>query len=1150
MSQLAIELILAVLCFLLIWAILHYTAKTVTTPEHAIKWVINKTGLYELLKPEFRTRLEKCLIKRSILLTAIVIVVIVTGSFRAVRVPAEFLHNTFWPEAPSFLHIPQPRQNWLDFRARYLPLVGRDEELSALDDFLRNDSKFSWWRLSGKPGSGKSRIALEWLLSLPETSLFDGYHVGFFRNEVTKQYWRKWQPWRPTVMVIDDAAEYVDTVLDVLKTLGERADEVKYPVRVLLVGRSLPMSLKRLEEEEFYTDYRYKAEPLTVGPLEIKHLKVLAQELSSKRKKQLVLTPELEEKIMDISEGLPLLMTLALDSLLEYGVLRWSTYGELFLNQTQRIANKLHQDGLSQRCLPLLALSTFSGGIPWLAARNFCPDPACHDKGLMDKLFGEDTVKGIPPIKPDLLGEYFLLEQFGSFNEPQRIKFLETAWQSSPSGVFLTLFNLIQDFPEHPMVAELDTRPSDEKALVYWARVRVNLTDCAVSLSSEERELRWKEILKLAKVYPDNRAIRETLAFAACNMVYHFGKNKDWNKTQLAIDNLYYATKQFPYSIPIIRSVTVALANAISVFGENQMYGQAQTAFKTLQALAERLRDRTVQIAFVTGAANMMDCFGKLGLWTQMKETLTILDGLISRYPDHILVQRLISGALGNAINQFVRQEHFTELDATFEELRQIAIDFPEDTYIQLQYAIGLSNVIVSYEEQQCSAETQQMFQTLENIARRFPDDVKIQCQVARGAACGVNGCRNQSLDDMLSLFGVLRGVAERFPNTAEIQSHFALGASNAIPSLRVHKKFEDMVDMFETLVKIAKGFPDHIEIQCQLARAVANVVDDLGRGLSLCDAVNVFQIMQELFKEFPDSIRINSPLALASVRLIGFYSEKESIYDLQKVFSFLRELAEKHPASVELQNNLANGAYNAVKGYADSGHLNEMKDAFDFLRKLGEKHPKNEKIHLELALSAANAIGAYGVTGRLVDMQRTFDFLSRLANNYLNNEEIQLALAFGTANLISAYGEKGQLNDMQKALDFMGNLAEHHPKNVAIRLAFAASAYNAMKDYGESDDLDGMEKAFDVLRKVAKENSENVEIQLVLAMGAADAIKRYCERKCLDEMKNVFGVLIGVANSFPEHRGIHELVVHSQQILQNAKRPDENKELRQNKIR
>ncbi len=1089
MKIILIQICIGIILFLLIWILLKIIAAKIIDPGRVAIWIGNKCCL-KLIKPEFQDRVES-IIKRYFRLALSLFLVLIF--FQSLRTPAEIFSTKFLPEPPSFLYTPKRSQNWLDD----LPLIGREKHLAGLNKFLHHESNFSWWWMSGNPGSDKSRIALEWVLSLPKHD----YDAGFFLGTVEKDFWKKWLPRRSTVIVIDDAVEYVDNILHVLKLLGIKIHQMKYPVRVLLVGRTLPMSLKKLEEDQVYVAHQYKDSPLIVSPLQKAHLRTLAEQLSTRRNKKLVLTTEMEDRIMKITEGLRLLMILALDSLLEDGTLRWSDHMELLTNHAERLAIKLQKDGLEECCMPLLALATFMRGLPWDAAKSFSAYPECHNKRLLDRLFNQDTAKAIPPIKPDLVGEYFLLQQFNYLNEPQRNKFLDIAWNTSPSTLWVTLLNLIQDAPMgQPLVEALDKCPDDEEAKFFWGKARVNLLSDEVDLSFKQKKYRWNQLVNLAHNHPNNEKMNENLALGASSIINVFGDHKKLKEVNETLEHLNYIETQFPKNANIAAGYAGVLVNAIRIFGQNQEFDKALIIFNTLKRLLyNRKEDLEIQICYVTGAANIINCVYSLSVWNEMENILIKIDELSSANPDHILLQTVTSGALGNAIRQYIKQQNLEKAEIYLKKINDIAVRFPKNYKIQFEHTKILSDLVFAYGQKQNFAKMKEMYQRSIELSEHFPDSANIQLQLARSAA-------------------------------------------SAIGSFRSAKRLNDMLRGLQKLIGLAKRFPDHEGIHIQFARGATNALDRLGRDLSPVNVSSIFEAMQESSKRFPGQFEINSGLAVACVRIIGFYSNKACFEDMKKAMEFLIGIGANYKNIPEIQRNLAIGLLNAIGGYGENNRLCEMQMVFDRLIEIGEKYPEDEEIQSQLALGASNALSSYGDKGRLVDMLRIFDFLEVLAETHPGNPKIQVSLATAVSNVIGCFGKIGRLEDMKKKFVYLKKLAAKYPKNGIIELALAAGTYNTLNFFGKNGRLKDMQHVFNFLKAFAAINPKNLGIQLTLAIGAIVAIESYVKKEYLAEAKDAFKVLTRIAEAFPKNPKIQKLIIRGEKIIQQMVKSDETK--------
>lgn len=145
---------------------------------------------------------------------------------------------------PDFLYIPtqnvQEPTDVLNFRTRAVPATGMDGSLDELSAFLNRSEPFRWWWLTGPGGSGKSRLALEWITALPHGSYYffgehhfrkhydAGFYSGFEPSSDQEEddgspFWSTWKLRRPTVIVVDNAAEHPEQVRTMVTTLSKRA---------------------------------------------------------------------------------------------------------------------------------------------------------------------------------------------------------------------------------------------------------------------------------------------------------------------------------------------------------------------------------------------------------------------------------------------------------------------------------------------------------------------------------------------------------------------------------------------------------------------------------------------------------------------------------------------------------------------------------------------------------------------------------------------------------------------------------------------------------------------------------------------------------------------------------------------------------------
>ncbi|PWQ93356.1 tetratricopeptide repeat protein, partial [Leucothrix pacifica] len=123
---------------------------------------------------------------------------------------------------------------WLTYTSRQAKLIGREHSLELLNDFFDADKTFSWLVITGDGGTGKSRLALDALLS--RQSYCD---VGFLHSDKLDKSdaLDNWQPTRPTIITIDYAAEYPTQIANWIDHFIQHQDDYDFPVRLLVLER-------------------------------------------------------------------------------------------------------------------------------------------------------------------------------------------------------------------------------------------------------------------------------------------------------------------------------------------------------------------------------------------------------------------------------------------------------------------------------------------------------------------------------------------------------------------------------------------------------------------------------------------------------------------------------------------------------------------------------------------------------------------------------------------------------------------------------------------------------------------------------------------------------------------------------------------------
>lgn len=143
--------------------------------------------------------------------------------------------------------------NIAEYQTRYIPFMGRKEELRELYNFLDSSEMFSWWMIDGPGGMGKSRLAMEFC----DLARKEGYYAGFYKLE-NAQLPDEDRPFGydlPLFIVIDYATCDKDKTIKVLTYIQDKIitaqnyTQTPVKVRVLLLDRQF--------EKEWYDSIGY-----------------------------------------------------------------------------------------------------------------------------------------------------------------------------------------------------------------------------------------------------------------------------------------------------------------------------------------------------------------------------------------------------------------------------------------------------------------------------------------------------------------------------------------------------------------------------------------------------------------------------------------------------------------------------------------------------------------------------------------------------------------------------------------------------------------------------------------------------------------------------------------------------------------------------
>ena len=363
----------------------------------------------------------------------------------------------------------------LDYRVEWTTFIGRTNELEQLIQFVECDKPFTWWILTGNGGAGKSRIALELKNRL---TIQGNFFCDFVMTHELTHKARNWTIEQPTLFIIDYAARFSETILELIKDLSTRTN-LKYCVRILLIEREINGDWwqKYFRNVELKISV-YDEKPLNLTGLVQSDLLSIIHEVLKKRNQKTAFS---DEQIMLIlrhldSQMRPLFaMFLGVALADMVSLFRWSQSDLLkymLFREDEIIKHRYKKidQPLLRKHKNLLVLSTICYGLTKMQlialldrGLTWLPSADSFDLMLYCSLSGSDfpsDLEGIAPLLPDILGEFFVLEEFNQDsskplrNEAWTKEIMAVSNDTNQKSEFFVR-RVLQDFPSHRNVRKL-----------------------------------------------------------------------------------------------------------------------------------------------------------------------------------------------------------------------------------------------------------------------------------------------------------------------------------------------------------------------------------------------------------------------------------------------------------------------------------------------------------------------------------------------------------------------------------------------------------------------------------------------------------------------------------------------------------------------
>lgn len=470
------------------------------------------------------------------------------------------------------------------YNSNVVPLMGRDRELKTLLEFVTGDQtlSFRWWGVTAPGGAGKTRLAYE----LQNRLLADGsWDVGILPNAVLTEDEAKVDELLeafsgPTLLL----ADYVQQKIPALKVLIERLSDPDLdrlaPMRLLLLERDIRDEngqifwWKKLRENNHHVRGTCHEElPLTLKPLSAEDgfpdplellIRAFADRLCSEaaqKKEAFHPLPEgreayLRRRLSDIDPELvrPLFAMILTDAWVRNPETEtWSRerlLSQLVDREWSLVACQLqpyHNNGstiLTGACrnlwLTATVLGTGTSNLTLERLQALLPKDcaylshavADHVEELESRTLSPEEVLltragllengTLRPLRPDLLGEYFILESLKEMGKDEKQAFYEALMKEDVLMPYAAIFfaRLLFDYE----------RVLDENAALWEALFPADLNLNGNLL------IRYCMLLRILFTYSFTSAIRKQIAHRLEEYI-EINKSSTW-EAGVALDSL------------------------------------------------------------------------------------------------------------------------------------------------------------------------------------------------------------------------------------------------------------------------------------------------------------------------------------------------------------------------------------------------------------------------------------------------------------------------------------------------------------------------------------------------------------------------------------------------------------------------------------
>ncbi|MGI6545488.1 MAG: SIR2 family protein [Fastidiosipilaceae bacterium] len=1086
------------------------------------------------------------------------------GEYEAVRAILDYILKKVNPSAYKQLPYSRERQRDPSYRFSYqarTELVGRDEEIERLEEFcLSGGPTPKWWAVTGEGGSGKSKLAHEFSLIM--------------RNKGWKQFWIDHDNWDQTIQDIEEYDNEALIVIDYVKihvaNIGRWLSAIQRKTvqwRILLIEREgekfddsnwVKLIDSGATSGNALADTCYQKNFLRLEPLDESSIKTLIKNyavLFGKNPKDETVDM-LYEKFYEIDNSLqrPLFALFITELWLTDGNILYSNKKETlsqFVNrEKQNIANAIDVAestliGSNKKyvnaCLKIKMMATMLGGLDFDEIKTYCKDSRrklhrfCKKSGnyeSVEEFLADSSIDyedgRINPLRPDLLGEYFVLQELENIKDRKPI--LQRAWKK-PSAAYAFFDKMTDDFLDMMTQNNLleDIRRAVEDNLdsknfrEFYAKFLFGLSyKFLFAISNKEKlaiyEQPVQDLRSLCDQYPDDSEVRVLYAsglfnlsnkqdLAGCEqtvkvlkmlhesypddsevrMVYAFGLVNLSNKQDLAgCEQTVEMLKSLHESYPDDSEVRVQYASGLVNLSNKQDLAGCEQTVEMLKSLHESYPDDSeVRIQYAKGLFNLSneqdlaDC----------EQTVEVLKTLHESYPDDSEVRVLYAKGL---VNLIIVQD-LAGCEQTVEVLKMFHESYPDDSEVRVLYAKGLVNLIIVQDLAGC----EQTVEVLKSLHESYPDDSEVRVLYAKGL---FNLSNEQDPASREQTVEVLKSLHESYPDDSEVRMVYASGLVNLI----IVQDLAGCEQTVEVLKMFHESYPDDSEVRVLYASGLVNLSNE--QDLAGCE--QTVEMLKSLHESYPDDSEVRVQYASGLVNL----SNKQDLAGCEQTVEMLKSLHESYPDDSEVRIQYAKGLFNL----SNEQDLADCEQTVEVLKMLHESYPDDSEVRVQYASGLVNLI----IVQDLAGCEQTVEVLKMLHESYPDDSEVRVQYASGLFNLSNEQDPASR----EQTVEMLKSLHESYPDDSEVRMVYAFGLVNL----SNKQDLAGCEQTVEMLKSLHESYPDDSEVRIQYAKGLVNLSNKQDLAGCEQTVE----MLKSLHESYPDDSEVQNLYIKALGIL------------------